>query len=990
MPNFQDFYQNTLSKNKRRDIIIILVCLQVVLAFSYFGYIMVEPISITTLHILVIVAAMLFGYKGAIPVSIVFALTSIWKASVSAFQYQDIIFSPFRSGDPFSSILLIIPKILFALFASWLFSLYFKRNPKKPIIGIFFISIISTLFHALTLALFIKMLFYDVEYGVSSNILEFIIVYLLTGIVVYLNYLFFNSDTIRNTFKTIDNYKTNVKWYYQVICGGFFLFLIASIIFHFLSRLFNYHSVSIDPLSYLIYEEEGELILQFIFAFIAVAVIFFIIISWANEYYLHSAITVREKEKELEFERELNDSLKDDHEKLLTSNNKLEEAMNELKINYEIISAISTLYTIIFRIDLVSMEYEQIKGYDALTSVIGKQGVADYHFGEHFKNFVSEDFKDSFIKFLDLNTVNQRLKNNNVISLQYKSINDKWKEMSFIVKVRNDLGDVTNVLLLVNDIDKQKRLELDYYMAIEALSRDYSAVYICDLLKDTITPFSAKKGSFSYDLQHNKNIDCYKSFTTWVKFDYEHFVIHDSIPDYFNKMDRNNLMDSLKRDGMFVIRYDTITSPIGLSKFETRFIKISESKDSFKAIIAYRFIDDVIKKEQERNRELKQINEELKKQKHEADLANSAKANFLRRMSHDIRTPINGIRGITEIASHFPNDLEKQNEYRQKVLTSSDYLLALVNNILDMSKLESGEVKLVNTPFNLDDTLNQCVEVAKMYGAESCINIHTDFDDIKHVHLIGSSVHFRQVLNNIVSNAIKYNRQNGDIYLSCKEDSFEDDTAYFTITCKDTGLGMSKEFQEHLFEPFSQEDDGARTNYKGSGLGMSIAKELCELMGGSLSFESELNKGSTFVIKIPFKIDEKQNVSLVKEDNDNLNGIRILLVEDNKLNMEIAEFMLKEKGAILDKAYDGLEAIEKYEKGKYDLILMDIMMPNMDGYEATKKIREKDKDIPIIAMSANAFLDDIEKSKKMGMNDHVTKPLDINKLVKKINELIEN
>ncbi len=986
MCNFQVFYKQKLSNNKRRDIIIIFSCLEAILAFSYFGYFDIEPISITTMPILVIVASMLFDYKGAIPVSLVFAFTSLWKASSTATQYQDIIFSPFRSGDPISSLLLIIPRILFGLFSAYLFSLYFKKERKKPYLGISIIAIIASFFHSSILSLFMKILFNAGSYDVSNMFLGVTVLTIITVLIVCLSYTFFNSEKIKKMLLFIDEFEAKNKLSKQeVLVFVAFFVLIIAIVGHYLSKLSVFYEVLIDY-HYLLNKVDGQLLLQFVYAIFNLAVIFLIIVNWANDFYAYSGYKIKENQRQLDFEKEMNDALKREHELLQNQNIKLEKTMDQLRINYEIILAISTLYTIIYRIDLIKKQYEQIKGYDDLTSVIGKTGAVNDSFGTYFKEFVSEQYREDFIKFLDLNTVADRLNNIDSLVFQYRSSNYKWKEVSFIVKSKDENNNVTSVLLLVKDIDKQKQLELEYQSAIEALARDYTAVYVVDLKKDTIRPFSAKKGSFSYDLQA-KHVDCYKSYSYWIDYDFKHFVVHDSFPDYVDVLNKDNLIDKLSANDIFVIRYDTIPNPCGLRKFEVRFIKILESDDSFKTILAYRFIDDVIKKEQEQNEQLRKINEELSKQKLETELANSAKTNFLRRMSHDIRTPINGIRGITEIANHFPEDIEKQSEYRQKILTSSDYLLALVNNILDMSKLESGQVKLVDASFDLKDVLNQCIEVAKMYGAETCINIHTDFSSIKHNNLIGSSVHFRQIINNIISNAIKYNVQAGDIYFNCLEDNFDNDVAYFTFTCKDTGLGMSKEFQEHLFEPFSQEDDGARTSYKGSGLGMSIAKELCELMGGSLSFESELNKGSTFIIKLPFKLDKKHEVTTNNDSSDDLNGIRILLVEDNKLNMEIAEFMLKDKGAILDKADDGLKAIDKFEKGKYDLILMDIMMPNMDGYTATAKIRQIDKDIPIIAMSANAFLDDIEKSLKMGMNDHVTKPLDVHKLINIINKL---
>ena len=373
-----------------------------------------------------------------------------------------------------------------------------------------------------------------------------------------------------------------------------------------------------------------------------------------------------------------------------------------------------------------------------------------------------------------------------------------------------------------------------------------------------------------------------------------------------------------------------------------------------------------------------------------AEAANRAKTEFLQRMSHDIRTPINGIRGMVNMADHYADDMEKQTEYRTKVKEASNLLLELVNDVLDMSKLESGEVVLEESPFNLSSIFREVFGVIEQMAAEQNIRIMWEKKEIKHRGLIGSPGYVKRVMMNILSNAVKYNRENGQIYISCIEiPSKQPEMTTMEFVCRDTGIGMSDEFQKHIFEPFAQEHTGSRTKFAGTGLGMPITKKLVKKMGGTISFESEKGVGTTFVIRVPFKIDPDADKG--KEQTDasekSIKGLHILLAEDNELNMEIAEFMLQNEGADVAKAWNGQETVELFKKsepGEFDVILMDIMMPVMNGYEAAKMIRSLDredaKEVPIIAMTANAFTEDRIKAKAAGMNAHIAKPIDSKKI----------
>ena len=382
-----------------------------------------------------------------------------------------------------------------------------------------------------------------------------------------------------------------------------------------------------------------------------------------------------------------------------------------------------------------------------------------------------------------------------------------------------------------------------------------------------------------------------------------------------------------------------------------------------------------------------------------AEAANEAKTEFLQRMSHDIRTPINGIRGLVNMADHYAEDMEKQTEFRTKVKEASNLLLELVNDVLDMSKLESGEIVLEEIPFNLSSISREVFVVIEQMAAEQNIRVVWEKKEITHRDFIGSSGYVKRVMMNILSNAVKYNKENGQIYISCVEiPSEQPEMTTMEFVCRDTGIGMAEEFQKHIFEPFAQEHTGSRAKFAGTGLGMAISKKLVEEMGGTITFESEKGVGTTFVIRVPFKIDpdadkreEPKNVS-----EKSIKGLHVLLAEDNELNMEIAEFVLQNEGAEVTKAWNGQETVElfrKSESGEFDVILMDIMMPVLNGYEAARMIRSLDREdakkIPIIAMTANAFTEDRIRAKEAGMDEHVAKPVDAELLIKVIHKLVK-
>ena len=407
---------------------------------------------------------------------------------------------------------------------------------------------------------------------------------------------------------------------------------------------------------------------------------------------------------------------------------------------------------------------------------------------------------------------------------------------------------------------------------------------------------------------------------------------------------------------------------------------------------------DLAHRKQEQEKDEKYKTELLRAAK-KAEAANEAKTEFLQRMSHDIRTPINGICGMINVADHYADNMEKQTECRAKIKKTSHLLLELINEVLDMSKLESDEVVLEEIPFNLNSIFEEILGVIEHMAAEQNIRIIWEEKEVTHWNLIGSPVHVKRILMNILSNAVKYNKENGYVYISCREIPSKQ-TAMPTLefVCRDTGIGMTEAFQKRIFEPFAQEHAGSRTKFAGTGLGMPITKKLVEKMGGTISFESKEGTGTTFVIRIPFQIDAdvKDRTETEEKTETSIQGLHVLLAEDNELNMEIAEFVLQNEGTVVTKAWNGQEAVDIFRKnrpGEFDVILMDIMMPVMNGYEAAKMIRSLDREdakvIPIIAMTANAFTEDKMRAKEAGMDEHIAKPVDGKLLVKVINELVK-
>lgn len=369
-----------------------------------------------------------------------------------------------------------------------------------------------------------------------------------------------------------------------------------------------------------------------------------------------------------------------------------------------------------------------------------------------------------------------------------------------------------------------------------------------------------------------------------------------------------------------------------------------------------------------------------------------SKDSYLSKMSHDLRTPLNGIIGLLDINDNHPDDTELNQRSRDKARVAANHLLSLLNDVLELSKLDSQRATLIEEPFDLRDVLEEVETISKLKAESLNIDLKCDYkDNLTCPYLYGSSLHMKQILLNLVDNAIKYNKKDGYVELNVNVKRHKEDLITYEFVVKDNGLGIDKEYLDHIFEPFSQENQNFNEYRLGTGLGMSIVKGLVELMKGSISVTSKKGVGSTFEVVIPFKI-APEIVKNTKDSKVSIKGKKVLLVEDNDLNREIAKTLLENEGVLVSEAVDGLDALKVFEEseiGYFDLILMDVVMPNMNGLSATRAIRELnriDSNLPIIALSANAYAEDIKKTKDAGMDDYVSKPFKIENLVEMIDK----
>lgn len=680
---------------------------------------------------------------------------------------------------------------------------------------------------------------------------------------------------------------------------------------------------------------------------------------------------------------------------LSESRSQLESQLISLRRETYLVDALASDYRCIVRCNLTQDTFETIKGVPRCPT--GTPGVFSEWVRKAYDEYIIHASAPDFLSFFDRKQLLAALSTKQILNYRLEVIPDedghRYLEVQ-IAPLHSDEDGQHKIAIGIRAIDdlvlrekcrnkeKEKaksRLQFRKEL-ISTIGKIYHAIYFFDLDKDTYMKITSNQ-----DFQHA--IGREGCLSRSVPIAVNAFIAPEHQASMSAFLEPSTLSDRLREK-------DTISEPYmnadGLW-YLGRFIVKQRHADGSVATLLYTMqdIDEI------RQKELS-YQEELQKSAREAQIANQAKTDFLRRMSHDIRTPINGILGMIEIADNHPADLEKLQDCRHKIRQAAGTLLSLVSDILDMNKLESGTLEPESVPFDIFALLMESNHLTEMQAPLYGVTVHVKNPPFPVRRVIGSPTFLRRVLMNLAGNALKYNRRGGRIDLSCDKIEIKGEKAYFTLTCADTGIGMSPSFQQRAFEPFTQESDTARTHYIGTGLGLSIVKEFVSKMGGTITLSSQKGVGTRFTFTIPFTIDHaSQEAETASQSPISLSGLHVLLVEDNELNREIALYLLEKEGMEITTCENGAEAVKAFREsplGYYDLILMDIMMPVMDGYEASRRIRSLPRRdaslIPIFAMTANAFQDDIEKSHKSGMNEHLTKPLNTKTMLSAIRKYV--
>ena len=670
-----------------------------------------------------------------------------------------------------------------------------------------------------------------------------------------------------------------------------------------------------------------------------------------------------------------------------------------------VLKKLFTEYVSLYRLELNSGKYEILRLIENTNAkqIVGEEYriFADYdEFTRRYaETFIPETEQEEFLDWHKCENLKKRLQEKESLTYYYHSVSKDGKDSyyeAYAVKGKADgknfyifLGyrNVDVILYKEKAIQEQLQKALDEAKLsneiIEAIAKSYQYISRIDIAKDWFEEIANRDAE---NMNYKKSGEVFSGNRNVCKK-----LVAEEYQEAFLKFtDITTLPVRMKNEETIVMEYQMKDG----NWHKLRFIEKKRDKDGnlTHVLCAIRSISDVKKKEQE-----------LLQQVAEARKDAALKSRFLSNMSHDIRTPINGIIGMTELADRYPDNLEIQKKCREKLVESARHLVSMVNDILDMNKLETEQFVENDIPFNLAAVLNRVNTDQQMQAGKKKIDYVVDWkkSELNHMYLMGNPVYIEKLLTVITDNAVKFTKPGGNVSVWCREISEDDERAFYEFGCSDNGIGMSEEFAGHAFEMFSQENKTSRTQYEGTGLGLAIAKKITERLGGTIEIKSKKNCGTTVTMTIPFKtgvqnlMQYTENVNTESTEDIPLEGLHALIAEDNELNLEIAKLMLEEKGICVECAADGKEAVAKFEEsepGYYDVIFMDIMMPYMNGWDATRKIRtlqrpDADK-IPIIAMSANAFAEDIINSHISGMNWHLTKPIDADKLMTALKECI--
>ena len=654
-------------------------------------------------------------------------------------------------------------------------------------------------------------------------------------------------------------------------------------------------------------------------------------------------------------------------------------------------------YVSLYKIELNSGKYEilRLSDFTNAIKIVGrsmhKYDNFDIFAEKYAESFIPAEESEEFIEWFSCRNMKRLLSRNERITYYYHStsedVGDSYYEAYAVKGYVDDerfdifLGfrNIDSIVYKEKEIQEQLQNALDEARLsneiISAIAKTYQYISRIDIQADYFEEISNRDETrLGLKKEGRVSVNTFKVCNN---------IAEEYREAYLKFADLTTLPDRMKDDATIVMEYRMKNGDWHKLRFIEK--KRDETGRLTHVICVIRSISDTKKTEQR-----------LMYQVEEAKKDAALKTRFLSNMSHDIRTPMNGIMGMIDMADKYPEDLEVQQKCRNQIMKSSKYLVSLVNDILEMNKLEAGDLVDQEITFDLTELLSRANREKQIQAEEKNIDYIVDWNraDIKHTCLEGNPVYLERVLTIVSNNAIKFTPDGGRIHVWCEEKYADDKVAVYQFGCSDNGIGMSEDFVRHAFDMFSQENETSRSSYEGSGLGLAIAKKIMDKLGGTIEIESQKSIGTTVKVTVPFKLGNTEEI-FIKQNCDDISveGKRVLLAEDNELNMEIAKFMLENNGVIVEEAKDGLETVEMFSKSVpryYDAIFMDIMMPNLNGWDATRKIRSMKRsdaeDIPIIAMSANAFGEDIINSRISGMDEHLTKPLDEAKMIETLKE----
>lgn len=682
----------------------------------------------------------------------------------------------------------------------------------------------------------------------------------------------------------------------------------------------------------------------------------------------------------------------------IKKNNQLEAALHKIEKEKDILDKLCSDFTAVYFVELNSKTFESvhISSNTNAEDILRKQ--VFYNFDSYCmryaSSYISESDKKDFLEWFKCENLKKNLTENNRITYHYQSFSNKSHQKYFeaqAIKVKEDEKHCYALLgfRYIDDImEKEKAIQEQIQKAYEeviesneiisAIAKSYCHIYLINLEKDefeeishdsTVHHFTGNKGCASKRFKER----CEESVELEYREMFYEFTNFETIQNHLAKDD------------------ETVTEYKLLDGNWHRLVFIAKNRDEngkvIEIICTIRSISEV------KRRELN-LHYEAEEARHEVE----AKNRFLSNMSHDIRTPLNGMIGMLRMAEQYPDDLEMRQSLKAKVNESLDYLVTLINNILELNKLETDKTEIVCMPFNMIEVIQDACFRSYRKAKEKNITFHMDVDkkSIQYPYVVSNATYIDRIFANLTENAVKFTEENGNIDVYYREIHHDDTHVTVEFGCRDDGIGMSEEFMKYAFDAFSQEKKTSRSKYEGSGLGLSIVKKLVDKLDGTIEVASKKNVGTDIKVCMIFEIGEEVNSNSILENYSDLKGLRALVVEDNELNTEVVKFLLEKNGIIVDCVGDGVQALESFEKsslGYYAMILMDILMPRMNGLEATRRIRtlqRKDASlIPIIAMSANAFSDDIMRGKMAGMNEYLAKPLDEEMLIRAIRKCLK-